>query len=78
MKFGREDYDRRIIDQELIIPEDEPVFLIRGQDSISEYIVWHWAAVAEQAGVDKEMVAMARKHVRTMARWDKKNTPDLP
>ena len=29
MKFTREDYNKRIIDKEGKIPEDEPVFLLR-------------------------------------------------
>jgi len=78
MKFGREDYDRRINDQELIIPEDEPVFLLRAQDVCAADTVRYWADHAMEAGADIDMVEMAWDMADLMDEWPKKKTSDLP
>jgi hypothetical protein len=40
--------------------DDEPVFVIRAQDSLAPVIVRRWAAHAEGLGVDPAKVAEAR------------------
>jgi len=43
MKHARQDYNR-IQDSEGLIPEDEPVFLLRGQDTVAPGVVRFWAS----------------------------------
>lgn len=49
MKYAREDYNQRIIDTENLIPDDEPVFLFRGQDELAPQVLDFYAdLLAEQ------------------------------
>ena len=75
-KYQRTDYGDHILDD--IIPDDEPVFLIRGQDAVGGAAVRCWADLAACAGADPKMVAMAREHAKAMDAWPKKGVPDLP
>lgn len=76
MLHAREDY-ARIQDPVRLIPEDEPVFLIRGQDKVGAATVRVWADFAEFEGASPEIVKMARDHADKMDAWAKK-APDLP
>jgi len=75
MNHAREDYDR-IQDPEGKIPEDEPVFLIRGQDRVGAHAVRHWAFLNEYAGGDPELSRLAREHADRMDAWPKKKYAD--
>ena len=80
MKHARKDYDR-IQDPQKLIPEDEPVFLLRAQDKFAPKLVALWALLAVEDGVDIKMVKMVRNHAEEMNAWQKVNgakTPDLP
>lgn len=80
MKHARPDYNR-IQDPEGRIPQDEPVFLIRGQDFVAPEAVEAWANLAESAGADPIMVQSARGQAREMRLWGKKHgdkIPDMP
>jgi hypothetical protein len=77
MRHARTDYDR-IQDPEGKIPEDEPVFLIRGQDIVAGNTLRTWADLAEKAGADPDIVALVRNHAVKMDHWPKKKVPDLP
>lgn len=50
MRHGRADYNRRIQDSEGLIPEDEPVLLIRGRDAIGPDAARAYAALAKAMG----------------------------
>jgi hypothetical protein len=76
MKHARDDYDR-IQDPAGLIPEDEPVFLIRGQDQIGASTVRLWATLAELAGCDLEIVNKAKRHADKMDAWPKKKIADI-
>lgn len=76
MKHAREDYNR-IQDPAGLIPADEPVFLIRGQDKVGGYAVRDWANRAESAGAAPDIVQRARHHSLLMDAWPAKKTPDL-
>ena len=70
MKHAREDYNNRIIDIDGIIPEDEPVFLLRGQDVFAPAALRYWA----QLMIDKkqyEMAKLALEHADKMDSWQK-------
>lgn len=61
-----------------LIPDDEPVFLLRGQDQHASKTVCFWASEVEAAGGDPEIVRVARAQAVKMHDWPKKKEPDLP
>lgn len=61
-----------------LIPDDEPVFLLRGQDTFAADTVRHWAREVEDHGGSPEIVRVARDHADRMDTWTKKKLPDLP
>ncbi len=80
MKHARPDYNR-IQDPDGIIPEDEPVFLIRGQDKVGPAAVLDWARWAELAGAKPEIIESAKEQAVAMVHWQEAHgmkTPDLP
>lgn len=77
MKHAREDYNR-IQDPAGLIPDDEPVFLIRGQDILGPAVVDYWAALAESRGATPNIVEAARKQARRMREWGFRRKAKLP
>lgn len=80
MKHARSDYDR-IQDPSGKIPDDEPVFILRGQDRAAPAAVRAWAAKAEELGADHAIVDLARRQAYDMEEWQERiavKTPDLP
>lgn len=61
-----------------LVPRDEPVFLIRGQDELGADVVRHWADLAGIAGASVTIVQSARAHAAVMDAWPVKKLPDLP
>lgn len=76
MRHNRSDYER-IQDPDGIIPEEEPVFLLRGQDVSAAETVRYWADINEMAGGDPEASAAARRHAILMDMWPVKKRADL-
>lgn len=76
MKHARPDYNR-IQDPDNKIPEDEPVFLIRGQDMVSGDAVRAWADLNINSGGDPELSKRAREHAKLMDKWPNKKKADL-
>jgi hypothetical protein len=60
MIHARDDYNR-IQDPAGLIPQDEPVFLLRAQDVAAPQIVAAWADAIERLGGSPELVAAARE-----------------
>lgn len=61
-----------------LIPDDEPVFLLRGQDKHAAMSVRCWAQLVENdEGPHSEIAAVARAHADKMDAWPKKKAPDL-
>jgi len=80
MKHARPDYNR-IQDPDNIIPNDEPVFLIRAHDKCGPIIVHIWAFIAELLGTSSDMIFAARAQANAMFTWQDKHgskIPDLP
>jgi hypothetical protein len=80
MNHARPDYDR-IQDPAGLIPDDEPVFLLRGQDQAAAGAVLAWAKIAESLGASADIVALARQHAEKMDDWHSEvrgKLPDLP
>lgn len=80
MKHARDDYNR-IQDPAGIIPEEEPVFLIRGKDACGPAAVLYWAALAEMREAQPEVVEAATRQARLMCLWQIEHgakVPDMP
>ena len=80
MKHAREDYNR-IQDPAGLIPENEPVFLLRAQDKHAPEVVAFWASLVHREGGDGEIANMAMRQSRAMKDWQHahgKKVPDLP
>lgn len=76
MIHARDDYNR-IQDPEGKIPDDEPVFLIRGQDKVSGATVRAWADFNTQVGGDPEASRLAYAQAAKMDAWSPKKVADL-
>lgn len=70
MKFTREDYNRRIIDTEGRIPDDEPVFLLRAQDKHAPDTLRFYANQLKEDG-NNDMANELFTHARNMLLWQK-------
>lgn len=80
MRHAREDYER-FQDPAGIIPEDEPVFLVRGQDLAAPATLRAWARIAADHGADQDILNRVRRHADRMEEWQAQHgakTPDLP
>jgi hypothetical protein len=74
MIHGRKDYTRRIQDKENKIPDDEPVFLIRGQDQVGHNAVRAWAHLHRINGGSDMAYLLAMQHADLMESWAKKHS----
>ncbi|MCP4902595.1 MAG: hypothetical protein GY906_36995 [bacterium] len=80
MIHARKDYDR-IQDPEGLIPEDEPVFLIRGQDIVGPEVLRYWADLHVANGGEQNLAAAVDEHATLMEKWQaehKKKVADAP
>lgn len=80
MKHARPDYDR-LQDPAGLIPEDEPVFLIRGQDKNGPAAVRAYAWIHQRNGGSYELGALAAAHADRMEAWQREHgskLADLP
>ncbi|OGM08859.1 hypothetical protein A2Z67_02520 [Candidatus Woesebacteria bacterium RBG_13_36_22] len=80
MKHAREDYNR-IQDPAGLIPDDEPVFLLRGQDILAPDLLRTWAIQLLAKGGSGIMAEMVMKWSKKMTEWQEKHKaklPDLP
>ena len=84
MKFTRDDYNKRIVDLEGKIPENEPVFLLRAQDKFSSLTLKKYCEFLEDEARttnNKSLMEMAkelREHAHAMLMWKYSHTPDKP
>jgi hypothetical protein len=79
MKHARADYDR-FQDPAGLIPADEPVFLIRGQDIIAPEVLRLYAERARALG-QSEIARLTEDQADRMIRWQDaraSKVPDLP
>lgn len=80
MKHARKDYDR-IQDPEGKIPENEPVFLIRGQDLAAPETLRAYAMEAHRKGASQLIIDATLRQAREMEQWQRevaRKTPDMP
>jgi len=77
MRHARDDYNR-IQDPAGKIGEEEPVFLIRGQDVNGPSAVREYAKLAAASGAHPDMVAMCMAWADHMAAWQLGNLAKVP
>ncbi len=80
MKHAREDYNR-IQDPENIIPENEPVFLLRGQDICAPAAIETWIKEAKKYGAREDITDAAQKQADKMRIYQieiESKIPDMP
>lgn len=77
MKHARADYDR-IQDPAGLIPEDEPVFLLRAQDKHAAEALIYYAKLVYAAGGSEDIQRATLKQANLMAAWPKHKAPDMP
>jgi hypothetical protein len=82
MKHAREDYNR-IQDPANLIPEDEPVFLLRAQDLFYVDTLRYYRSLLQHNGSGTGMRDSVTAHIDASIRWRNKNwekikMPDLP
>lgn len=77
MRHPRKDYDERIQDAAEIIPEDEPVVLLRAQDKLAIPALEYYAQLCEEHQ-SPEVAKRIRTHIEEMQLWPVKKIPDVP
>jgi hypothetical protein len=85
MKHARPDYDERIQDSAGLIPDDEPVLLIRGQDVLAlvmlDLYIGHYAVLVGMEGADERVLDLLREQRARLIAWQDVHEPkiaDLP
>lgn len=58
------------------VPENEPLFLVRAQDFLSDETVMYWANRADELRVNEEKINEARNLARQMRHYRPKKYPD--
>lgn len=58
------------------IPDDEPLFLVRGQDRLAPGLVRYWAGAAKARGAKPSTVQSAYDSAAAMERWKTRKYPD--
>lgn len=80
MLHAREDYNR-IQDPAGLIPDDEPVFLVRAQDVCAIPTLLAWIHQARHVGASEEIIELVKAQIDRMADWKISHAvkvPDLP
>lgn len=80
MNFGRDDYSKNFIDSNGLIPENEPVFLLRSTDKFSPRLLLMWAMEVRLAGGDPQMAEAVEAQAQKMIEWQREHgskTPDM-
>ena len=76
MLHARKDYNKRIQDSENLIPEDEPVLLLRAQDALAIAAVKAYVKTCKANGVNN--IEGLEAHLQKMMDWPIKKMPDVP
>lgn len=77
MKHARDDYNR-IQDPAGLIPDDEPVFLLRGQDKFAAETLRYYAyLVRHSRAPDMGVVLATERQANLMDAWPIHKEPDL-
>lgn len=72
MLHARDSYNERIQDSANVIPEKEPVFLLRGQDKLAPAILDIYVAMTEnEPGRDISIMHAIKEHAQRMRNWQR-------
>jgi hypothetical protein len=80
MKHARHDYNR-IQDPAGLIPDDEPVFLIRAQDATATWVIAEWIKRARIIHADPAIIQAAKDQLDRVYDWQDAHgvkVPDMP
>jgi len=81
MLHARKDYNERIQDSAGIIPDGEPVFLLRARDKFMPLVLDYYATlVSQESGHDVNIVKNTLAHKRTVRFWQEDKgckSPDM-
>jgi len=58
------------------VPQDEPVFILRGQDAAAAEALLHYAEIAHRVGCEPGHVSSLFRAYEMLARWPVKKIPD--
>ena len=58
------------------VPQDEPVFILRGQDAAAAEAILHYAEIAHRVGSEPHHVRHILASYEAVARWPFKKIPD--
>lgn len=67
---------REVLIQLENIPDDEPLFLLRGQDELAEHTILDWCERANMSNVSISKIQGALQCALKMEDWKFKKTPD--
>ncbi len=73
MFHARKDYNRRIQDSESIIPDDEPVFLLRGQDAKAPLTLELYVTLSEAGDFDPNITYAVKILAKKMRKWQEEH-----
>lgn len=77
MKHAREDYNR-IQDPAGLIPEDEPVLLVRAQDKHFGLVARFYQLLVKMDDGDQRIIDAIESHLPLADAWPVKKSPDMP
>jgi len=77
MIHANDKYNPRIQDAEGIIPDDEPVFLIRGQDPAAADAVRAYIKLAEASGAEDALVVGCQNHIKLIEQWHVEHADEI-
>lgn len=81
MRHARKDYQERIIDLAGLIPDREPVLLLRAQDVAALPTILAYVHHAARAGAAQELIDSVARHAELFRLWQQDHrvhVPDLP
>lgn len=84
MLHARKDYNRRVQDSENKIGEEEPVFLLRGQDDLMVPMLYHYLKLLHEASdYNRETEKGVLRHIERTVNWQDNSLtimkqPDTP
>jgi len=60
------------------IPDDEPIFVLRGKDKLAPHVIRAWAMLAELAGAPPGKISEARECARYIELWQGQRGSKVP
>lgn len=60
-----------------LIPDEEPVFLLRAKDELAVETLEHWISLAKSRGVDQRTIDSAERHLAKFKTWYKREKPNV-